>query len=141
MRKLLPLELQQAQEIRVWNCKQMEEIIVSSDSDASSNKFTFPKLRILLLAYLPQLKSICGAKRVVVCDSIEVIVIFECRELKRILVQLPLLDNCQASPPPRLREIKIDEESKEWWESVEWDHPNAKNLLKPFLKYSIYLWV
>ncbi|GLU15772.1 hypothetical protein SLE2022_322390 [Rubroshorea leprosula] len=107
----------------------MEEIIVSLYSDASSNKFTFPKLRILLLAYLPQLKSICGAKRVVVCDSIEVIVVFECRELKRILVQLPLLDNSQASPPPRLREIRIDEESKEWWESMEWDHPNSKNLL------------
>ncbi|GLU15777.1 hypothetical protein SLE2022_322440 [Rubroshorea leprosula] len=119
----------------------MEEMIASSDSDASSDKFTFPKLRILLLAYLPQLKSIYGAKGVVVCDSIEVIVIFECRELKRIPVQLPLLHNGQASPPPCLREIKIDEESKEWWESVKWDHPNAKNLLKPFLKYSTYPWV
>ncbi|GKV15095.1 hypothetical protein SLEP1_g25895 [Rubroshorea leprosula] len=141
MRKLLPLALQQAlqnlEEIRVFNCEQMEEIIASSDSDASSDKFIFPKLRILRLINLPQLKSICSAKGVVVCDSIEKIVIFECQELKRIPVQLPLLDNGQPSHPPRLREIKID---KEWWESMEWDHPNAKNLLKPFLKYSRYPW-
>ncbi|GLT25835.1 hypothetical protein SLA2020_009380 [Shorea laevis] len=139
MRKLLPLELQQAfqnlKEITLWNCEQMEEIIASSDSDASSNKFIFPKLRILRLAYLPQLKSICSAKRVMVCDSIEQIQVFYCQELKRIPVQLPLLDNGQLSPPPRLREIRIYQDSKEWWESVEWDYPNAKNLLKPFLKF------
>ncbi|GKV50718.1 hypothetical protein SLEP1_g57417 [Rubroshorea leprosula] len=141
MRKLLPLALHQAlqnlEEIRVWNCKQMEEIIASSDSDASSDKFIFPKLRILWLINLPQLKSIYSAKGVVVCDSIEKIVIFECQELKRIPVQLPLLDNGQPSHPPRLKEIKTD---KEWWESMEWDHPNAKNLLKPFSKYSRYPW-
>ncbi|GKV50708.1 hypothetical protein SLEP1_g57405 [Rubroshorea leprosula] len=110
MRKLLPLELLLAfrnlEEIRVIHCEQMEEIIASSDSNASSDKFTFPKLRILRLIGLS------------------------------ILAQLPLLDNGQLSPPPHLKEIKIDEESKEWWELVEWDHPNAKNLLKPFLKYS-----
>ncbi|GLU15747.1 hypothetical protein SLE2022_322150 [Rubroshorea leprosula] len=137
MRKLLPLELLQAfqnlEEIYVYECEQMEEIIASSDSDASSDKFTFPKLRILSLCYLPQLKSICSAKGVMVCDCIEKIQIWRCRELKRIPVQLPLLDNGQPSPPPHLREIKIDEGSKEWWESVEWDH---KNLLQPFLKYS-----
>ncbi|GLU15717.1 hypothetical protein SLE2022_321860 [Rubroshorea leprosula] len=136
MRKLLPLELLQAfqnlEEIEVIECEQMEEIIASSDSDASSDKFTFPKLRILSLVNLPQLKSICSAKGVMFCDSIEEIKILECPELKRIPVQLPLLDNGQPSPPPHLKEIKIDEESKEWWESVEWDH---KNLLQPFLIY------
>ncbi|GLU15718.1 hypothetical protein SLE2022_321870 [Rubroshorea leprosula] len=134
MRKLLPLELLQAfqnlEEIDVFMCKQMEEIITSSDSDASSDKFSFPKLRRLILRYLPQLKSICSAKGVMVCDSIQEITIWRCRELKRIPVQLPLLDNGQPSSPPHLREIKIE---KEWWESVEWDH---KNLLQPFLKYS-----
>ncbi|GLU15737.1 hypothetical protein SLE2022_322060 [Rubroshorea leprosula] len=141
MRKLLPLELLQAfqnlEKIYVIACEQMEEIIASSDSDASSDKFTFPKLRILCLYYLPQLKSICSAKGVMVCDSIEEILIRRCRELKRIPVQLPLLDNGQPSPPPHLKEIGLDEESEEWWESVEWDH---KNLLQRFLKYSIYWW-
>ncbi|GLT41854.1 hypothetical protein SLA2020_158870 [Shorea laevis] len=136
MRKLLPLELLQAlqnlEEIGVHWCEQMEEIIASSDSDSSLDKFTFPKLRRLFLRSLPQLKSICSAKEVMVCDSIEVIWIMRCPELKRIPIQLPLLDNGQPSPPSRLREIKIDDDSEEWWESVEWDH---KNLLQPFLKY------
>ncbi|GKV16391.1 hypothetical protein SLEP1_g27042 [Rubroshorea leprosula] len=74
MRKLLPLELLQAlqnlEEIRVVSCKQMEEIIALSDSDASSSdKFTltFPKLRELCLWNLPQLKSICSVKGVTFC--------------------------------------------------------------------------
>ncbi|GLT30895.1 hypothetical protein SLA2020_056740 [Shorea laevis] len=127
MRKMLSLELQQAfqnlEEIIVGCCSQMEEIIASSD------KFTFPKLRILHLMDLPELKSICSAKGVMVCDSIEKIQIWRCRELKRIPVQLPLLDNGQPSPPPHLREIRIGEAL---WKSVEWDH---KNLLQPFLIY------
>ncbi|GLU15757.1 hypothetical protein SLE2022_322250 [Rubroshorea leprosula] len=136
MRKLLPLELLQAfqnlEVIDVHWCEQMEEIIASSDSDASSDKFTFPKLRRLILGYLPQLKSICSAKGVMVCDSIEEIKIWSCRELKRIPVQLPLLDNGQPSTPPHLRKINMDGDAEEWWESVEWDH---KNLLQPFLIY------
>ncbi|GKV31696.1 hypothetical protein SLEP1_g40367 [Rubroshorea leprosula] len=142
-RKLLPLELlhtlQNLEAITVTFCDQIEDIIASLDSDASSSDkftFTFPKLRELHLSYLPQLKSICSAKGVMVCNSIEKITISVCPELKRIPVQLPQLDNGQPSPPPHLREIKIRESSKEWWESVEWDHPNAKNLLQPFLKYS-----
>ncbi|GKV33672.1 hypothetical protein SLEP1_g42148 [Rubroshorea leprosula] len=69
MRKLLPLELLQAlqniEKIEVYCCEQMEEIIASSDSDASPDKFTFPKLKELKLSFLPQLKSICSAKGVV----------------------------------------------------------------------------
>ncbi|GKV31672.1 hypothetical protein SLEP1_g40345 [Rubroshorea leprosula] len=142
IRKLLPLELlhtlQNLEEIVVFYCLQMEEIIASLDSDATSSDkftFTFPKLRELHLWHLPQLKSICSAKGVMVCNSIETIEIDGCSELKRIPVQLPQLDNGQPSPPLHLKEIKIQKESKEWWESVEWDHPNAKNLLQPFLKY------
>ncbi|GKV44463.1 hypothetical protein SLEP1_g51647 [Rubroshorea leprosula] len=142
MRKLLPLELLQAlqnlEEIGVWNCTEMEEIIASSDSGASSDKFTFtfPKLRMLKLGNLPKLKSICSAKGVMIYDSIEEIKINTCPELKKNPFQLPLLDNGQPSPPPRLTAIKIHRiYSEGWWESVEWDHPNAKNLLQPYLKY------
>ncbi|GLU15301.1 hypothetical protein SLE2022_318030 [Rubroshorea leprosula] len=142
MRKLLPLELLQAlqnvEEIRVWNCTEMEEIIASSDSDASSDKFTFtfPKLRMLELDKLPKLKSICSAKGVMIYDSIEEIVINRCPELKRNPFQLPLRHDGQPSRPPRLIAIKIDRRYSEgWWESVEWDHPTAKNLLQPYVKY------
>ncbi|GLU15371.1 hypothetical protein SLE2022_318690 [Rubroshorea leprosula] len=140
IRKLFPLELlhvlQNLEEIDVGDCEQMEEIIASSDSDASSDKFTFPKLRTLRLWHMDQLKSICSANGAMVCDSIEEIQIWKCRGLKRIPLQLPLLDNGQPSPPPCLKKIEIDEESKEWWESVvELDHPNAKNILQPFLTF------
>ncbi|GLU15367.1 hypothetical protein SLE2022_318650 [Rubroshorea leprosula] len=115
----------------------MEEIIASSDSNASSDKFTFPKLRELKLSRLGQLKNICSDKRVMVCDSIENILIIKCLELKRIPLPLPQLDNGQPSPPPCLRKIEIDDTSKEWWESVvELDHPNAKNILQPFLEFN-----
>ncbi|GLU15311.1 hypothetical protein SLE2022_318110 [Rubroshorea leprosula] len=138
MRKLLPLQLLQAlqnlEEIYIHRCERMEEIIASSDSNASSSDkftFTFPKLRQLSLFCLPQLKSICTATEVMVCDSIEQIWIWKCHGLKRIPMKLSLLGNDQPSPPPRLR-LYIDKESKEWWESVvEWDHPNAKNILQP----------
>ncbi|GLT51628.1 hypothetical protein SLA2020_250260 [Shorea laevis] len=144
MRKLFPLELlhalQNLEEIEVRECKQMEEIIASSDSNASSDKFTFPKLKELKLLWLPQLKSICSAKGVMVCDAIEVIQIVKCPQLKRIPLQLLLLDNGQPSHPPCLKQIEIDDKSKEWWESmVELDHLNAKNILRPFLKFS-YKW-
>jgi disease resistance protein RPS2 len=47
---------------------------------------------------------------------------------------LPLLENGQPSPPPSLRGMNID--SKEWWESVvEWEHPNAKDVLRPFVQF------
>ncbi|GLU15372.1 hypothetical protein SLE2022_318700 [Rubroshorea leprosula] len=141
MRKLFPpwllQTLQNLEEIRVHNYKQMEEIIASSDSDASSNKFTFLKLRELKLSRLGQLKNICSAKGVMVCDSIEDILIIKCPKLKRICLQLPQLDNGQSSRPPCLRKIEIDDTSKEWRESVvELDHPNAKNILQPCLEFN-----
>ncbi|GKU91042.1 hypothetical protein SLEP1_g4968 [Rubroshorea leprosula] len=141
MRKLVPLELRHAFQnlelIIVSGCRQMEEIIASSDSDtSSSNKLslTFPKLQELTLVELDQLKSICSDEAVMVCDSIERIEISNCPKLNRIPLQLPLLDNGQPSPPPHLRKIGI--KPKEWWESVvELDHPNAKNILQPFLEF------
>ncbi|GLU15383.1 hypothetical protein SLE2022_318800 [Rubroshorea leprosula] len=137
IRKLFSLDLLQAlqnlEEIVVWSCSQMEQIIASSDSDALSDKFLFPRLRKLTLGVLPQLRTICSAKGVMVCDSIEEITIKGCPELKRIPLQLPQLDNGHSSPFPRLKKIVIDEDSNEWWESVDWDDPNAKNLLQPFL--------
>ncbi|GKV48625.1 hypothetical protein SLEP1_g55423 [Rubroshorea leprosula] len=146
MKQFLALELLQALQnlevIWVIGCEQMEEIIASANLNASSSDkftFTFPKLRDFHLSNLPQLKSICSANGIMVCDSIERIWITKCPELKRIPVQLPLLNNGQPSPPPHLSNITIDRRSKEWWESVvEWDYPNAKNILQPFLELVDY---
>ncbi|PNS89989.2 hypothetical protein POPTR_019G020500v4 [Populus trichocarpa] len=140
MKKLLPLlllpNLKNLEKLAVEECEKMEEIIGTPDEEISSSssnpitKFILPKLRILRLKYLPELKSICGAK--VICDSLEYIEVDTCEKLERFPICLPLLENGQPSPLPSLRSIAIY--PKEWWESLaEWEHPNAKDVLLPFV--------
>ncbi|EOY13021.1 Nbs-lrr resistance-like protein [Theobroma cacao] len=126
------------EEIEVRSCIGMEEIIASEIEGMSTDNvvmFTLPRLKILKLVHLPELKSICKTKEVMVCDSLQQIEIWNCPKLERIPPHLPLLelDNSQPSPPPCLKEICIDPE--ECWESMEWDHPNARNVLLPLLKF------
>ncbi|XVF83885.1 hypothetical protein PTKIN_Ptkin16aG0529500 [Pterospermum kingtungense] len=62
-----------------------------------------------------------------------------CTKLKQIPLYLPLLDMDKGKQClPHLKEIFM--EPKELWESVEWDHPHAKNALLPFLKLWDDLW-
>ncbi|OMO63709.1 hypothetical protein COLO4_32230 [Corchorus olitorius] len=138
VKKLFPQVLQNIQNLEVVdirNCYEMEEII-ASDSEMEEGgtdniiKFTFPKLKRLLLANLPQLKSISSANGVMVCDSLEMVSIQDCPNIRRIPLYLPLLGDGQPSPPPSLRYIVIPEEC---FKLLEWDHPNAKDLLLPFL--------
>jgi disease resistance protein RPS2 len=139
MKKLLPLVLlPNLEKLVVQECEKMEEIIGTTDeeiSSSSSNPITksiLPKLRILRLKYLPELKSICGVK--VICDSLEYIEVDTCEKLKRIPICLPLLENGQPSPPASLQNIVAYPE--EWWETVvEWEHPNAKDVLLPFVRF------
>jgi disease resistance protein RPS2 len=142
MKKLLPLvllpNLKNLEHLLVEDCEKMEEIIGTTDEEISSSssnpitEFILPKLRNLRLIYLPELKSICGAK--VICDSLEYITVDTCEKLKRIPFCLLLLENGQPSPPPSLRRIAIYPE--EWWDSVvEWQHPNAKDVLRPFVQF------
>ncbi|GKU96905.1 hypothetical protein SLEP1_g10085 [Rubroshorea leprosula] len=117
--------------IEVSRCWQMEELISSSAHE--EEKVTLPKLERLELTSLPLLKSICSSSSVLICDSIQSLRIFDCERLKRIPLNFPLLDNAQSSHPPSLKEIVVF--PKEWWESLEWDHPNAKDILFPFCKF------
>ena len=130
--------LHNLEEISVFYCDEMEEIIVSEEEGMGNNtntiKYTLPKLSTLELWKLPKLKSICSKNGVMVCDSLQYINIENCLKLKRIPLHLPLLDldKEKPSPPPALKEIRVY--PKKWWESVEWDHPDAKNVLLPLLK-------
>ncbi|XVF78238.1 hypothetical protein PTKIN_Ptkin14bG0114400 [Pterospermum kingtungense] len=46
---------------------------------------------------------------------------------------LPLQDDDgHPSPPSSLTRIVIS--SEEWWEMLQWDHPNAMSVLKPFVE-------
>ncbi|GKV34485.1 hypothetical protein SLEP1_g42856 [Rubroshorea leprosula] len=121
--RLLVWHLQNLQSILVYDCEELEEIIASEGSKEEDGKLPLPNLKMLDLGNMPKLKSICGRTRVLVCDSLEALEIANCPMLKRV----PL------SPPPSLKEIKVS--SKESWESLEWEHPNAKDILLPLVEF------
>ncbi|KAL5547980.1 hypothetical protein UlMin_003211 [Ulmus minor] len=115
--------------ITVVGCDQLVEI-VSTTNDGDQNEeegtddtITLPKLKNLVMGYLPELRSFCGSKKPVIADSLETVDIILCPKLKR----LSLLDR-EPCPPPSLEMIQIRQDA---WESLEWDHPNAKALLQP----------
>ncbi|XP_034902829.1 probable disease resistance protein At4g27220 isoform X2 [Populus alba] len=141
MKKLFPLvllpNLVNLRRIEVSSCKKMEEIIGTTDEESgTSNSITeviLPKLITLELVGLPELKSICSAK--LICNSLEDIKLMFCKKLKRMPICLPLLENGQPSPPSSLRSIQIH--PKKWWETVvEWEQPNAKDVLSRFVHFA-----
>ncbi|KAE8674460.1 Detected protein of confused Function [Hibiscus syriacus] len=131
----VPLNLQ---ELRVVGCMQLEEIITSEVEPEKRGmvitEFHLPQLRILSLLGLPELKSICSAGGVLVCDSLDEIEIVYCPKLKRMGLNLPKLDNVPSSASANLS-LSIEIESEEWWESLEWDGPQPKSLFDPFVSF------
>ena len=115
IKKLLPLglllHLRNLEQIRVEFCKQVEEIIgEASDKEKEeegmdTTKITLPKLRVLHLWDLPELKTICSSNKVIISDSLDEIQILNCPKLKRLPLSLPLLSNGQLSPPPSFQHI------------------------------------
>ncbi|GKV34673.1 hypothetical protein SLEP1_g43028 [Rubroshorea leprosula] len=133
--------LQSLERIEVYRCEEMEEIIGSDPEEEGEEggdiikKLILPKLKYLILSQLPALKSICSRRAVMICDSLERILITDCKGLRRIPLSLPLVDNAQPSPPPSLKTINMRRREEEWWESLEWDHPNAKHVLQPKVSF------
>ncbi|GLT32768.1 hypothetical protein SLA2020_074110 [Shorea laevis] len=128
--------LQSLKSIYVRDCE-MEEIIGSDPEEEGGDiikKLILPKLRRLIMLFLPALKSMCSRRAIMICDSLESITIYDCKRLRRIPLSLPLVDNTQPSPPPFLKKISIYRREQEWWESLEWDHPNAKDVLRPMVQ-------
>ncbi|GLU23400.1 hypothetical protein SLE2022_394080 [Rubroshorea leprosula] len=137
LKKVFPSErlldcFQSLEDIEVAHCYQMEELISSSTYEEieALEKITLPNLQWLKLAQLPELKSICSSSNVLICDSIKSLEIVFCKKLKRIPLHLSSLDNGQA---PSLKQIKVD--TKEHWESLEWDQSNAKDFLLPSVNF------
>nr|XP_023890235.1 probable disease resistance protein At4g27220 [Quercus suber] len=137
----LLLHFKNLEALTVCECYQMKEIIATgheyalgeSSNLSANNDFTIslPQLRYLSLEDLPRLESIY--RGTMVCYSLEVIQVFGCPKLKRIPLSLPHIGG-QPSPPPKLQRI-----STNIWEALEWDHPNAKNVLQPLVR-SVQIW-
>ncbi|KAK8333948.1 hypothetical protein V6Z11_A10G240300 [Gossypium hirsutum] len=135
--------LSNLEEISVMNCRELEEIITESEqkrlgSNNDTIKFPFPKLRRLELSNLVQLHRICSENGVMDCDSLQFIRISFCPKLKQIPLYLPQLeidDEGKLSPSNSLQRIQVY--PIDWWEAVEWGHPNfnIKNVVRPLLKF------
>ncbi|GFS29254.1 hypothetical protein Acr_00g0005950 [Actinidia rufa] len=140
---LLPL-FPNLEVIIVRQCGQIKEIIETVHEVGLETSFlrnhdipliTLPKLKKISLLHLRKLKSIFEGR--MVCESIEKIRVYKCPKLRRLPFSLPVV-NGQLSAPTTLKQISTRKTySKaadiEWWESLEWDHPDAKDALLPYL--------
>ncbi|GMP65681.1 hypothetical protein CsSME_00026374 [Camellia sinensis var. sinensis] len=109
-------------------CEGMETSFFGNNYDMP---FILPKLKRLELDSLAKLESICEG--IMVCDSIKEINIIECPKLKRLPLFLPIDNNGQPSAPMTLEQINATSNDIDWWESLVWDLPNTKDVLRPFL--------
>ena len=128
--------LQNLEQIEVYICYQLEEIIGGAEAsdeveeeEAKEIVEIFPRLRNLILRGLPELKTICSSSNVILCDSLNSIEIENCPKLKRLPLSMHLIDGELSSPPSSLQ-IHIE---KERWELLEWDNHDMKMVLEPLL--------
>nr|KJB12912.1 hypothetical protein B456_002G044700 [Gossypium raimondii] len=143
IKQLFPFELahdlQNLEKLVVCECWQMEEIIGPKKEEERSEgkgtkartEFSLPKLKKLVLKNLPMLKSLCSSSGTMICKSPMEIQVLECRNLKRMPLYPSPFHDTDQSTTFFIGVIYIY--PKEWWESVEWDHPNAKQDLLPYL--------
>ncbi|KAL5566223.1 hypothetical protein UlMin_029387 [Ulmus minor] len=125
--------LQNLEILSVCDCEQMEEIIgeaSNEDVDQEATKIivlnNLPNLKHLTLEHLQKLKNFCSSS-IVCSNSLQQISVLKCLKLRR----MPLL--CEKPNPfPSLQRIFAEEE---WWESLQWDHPQTKDLYQPLCQF------
>ncbi|XWS44625.1 hypothetical protein CRYUN_Cryun15aG0064200 [Craigia yunnanensis] len=118
----------------------MLAVATSKDEDEEKGtdkiKVNLPKLRKLKWSSLPELKSFCSKSGVMVCDFFESISVISYSKLERISPFLPLLG---IGRPYTYAPLSLNIYSnREWWESLEWDHPTYKFVLTPF--WHLFRW-
>ncbi|PON68480.1 NB-ARC domain, LRR domain containing protein [Trema orientale] len=122
--------LPKLEELDIYNCKELKEIIsTTSDDDDDEDRneeegsdhhamkiVTLPNLRKVSVCKLPKLCSLP-----LVADSLQEISLEDLPKLKRV----PLLDRDPC--PSSLQRVNIHQYL---WESSEWDHANAKDVIQ-----------
>ncbi|PHT52170.1 hypothetical protein CQW23_06632 [Capsicum baccatum] len=138
MKKLFPRavlqDLKNLEKLFVGRCSEMEEIIGSEEGEGSRQSISsststtadLPKLKLLKLVYLFELKSICEGK--LMCDSLEAMEFGYCLNLKR----LPFYTT-NEHPFPSLGVIRVYEEG--WWKTLEWEQSHLSTLFQPYVTY------
>ncbi|KAK8602950.1 hypothetical protein V6N13_085152 [Hibiscus sabdariffa] len=127
--------------VEVKHCKKLEKIIAEEEAENqkvekrdSETTFAFPKLNALHLIKLPELKSICCSGLRIPGESLRYLSIINCSKLRKIPFSIPLLETGQPSP------LSLEYgyvHPRKWWKLVEFDDPNAKDVLSPLvLDYS-----
>ncbi|PHT52173.1 hypothetical protein CQW23_06635 [Capsicum baccatum] len=140
MKKFFPRailqDLKNLEKLEVRLCSEMEEIIgreegerssQSSSSSSTSTTADLPKLKVLKLQGLPELKSICEGK--LNCDSLEYMEFRNCPKLKR----MPFYTT-NEHPFPSLRKIRVHD-GKNWWERLEWEQSHLNTLFQTYITY------
>ncbi|XP_028766493.1 disease resistance protein RPS2-like [Neltuma alba] len=130
--KQLMLERKSLEEITIVHCLGMEEIIegernTNAEDSGHAAKLMLPKLQSLKLLYLRNLKRIYNGH--IQCDSLRTFEVCDCIALTKLPLGLFGVETGQQmSPSSALEQIRCDEQ---WWESLQWDQPQAKHLLQP----------
>ncbi|KAF3449946.1 hypothetical protein FNV43_RR06025 [Rhamnella rubrinervis] len=118
--------LQNLEEIELWNSHSIEEIIEGEELGVVNNTtfqtLPLPRLQRLSLCNLPELKSI--SRRLIACNSLESIDIWDCEKLKNLPFSMENL-------PFSLKHITG---SRKWWDELDWDEPSPKMFLQPFFE-------
>ena len=104
--------------IKVTDCENLEKLFNNESGQNISPDPMVPKLRILQLENLPELKSLGRHKETWPC--LEQVEVRDCKGLRR----LPLTNQNAGT----IKEIKGE---SEWWDALEWDDDQTKTSLLP----------
>ncbi|KAJ4845245.1 hypothetical protein Tsubulata_003860, partial [Turnera subulata] len=88
----------------IHGCVGMEEVIAVSEEDICADDLILPKLRVLDLQHLPELRSIWFKQ--VVCPSLQEVTLRDCLKLKRVPISLVLPDDAEPSRPSSLPRVR-----------------------------------
>ncbi|KAJ3697092.1 hypothetical protein LUZ61_000797 [Rhynchospora tenuis] len=124
------LYLPSLQKLELVRCDNIIQLIEHFDSTSATEERTkvvpptFPSLNELNLVDLPNLQTICDQS--IMFPSLEKIGIYACVMLKK----LPFRSN---TVPSKLTIINV--KGKEWWERVEWEDNDLKQILQPLVQF------